>query len=461
MDKSNNHSRFLELRKAYPYFVFQRYSIFRTKTSLKFRFHFDMAGKFVFEPEIEIPARSFYNLAEIPDETLENLVFHIGLVELISYWKAACPPRVIIRAGYLNREQTEWWKKLYFNGLGEFFYLNGIETDREQFMEMVPEGKPMDVARMRLEENRVLVPVGGGKDSVVTLELLKKTDFKVRPFLLNPREASLRTIDIAGFSDDESVVVHRTLDAKLLELNKAGFLNGHTPFSALLAFVSALTALLSGSRYIALSNESSANESTVPGSTVNHQYSKSFEFEQDFNAYLEKYIHPGLHYFSFLRPLNELQIAALFSQFPQHHFSFRSCNVGSKTDSWCGQCPKCLFTYTVLSPFLPQPKLEKIFGKNLLKEKSLEKILQELDGRAAVKPFECVGTPDEVNAALRRTFDFQTEENNLPLLQHVAGPDARNYQQVFGRLLHQVNHENFLNEEFMRIILKALENVTV
>ena len=455
MDKSNNHSRFLELRKAYPYFVFQRYSIFRTKTSLKFRFHFDMAGKFVFEPEMEIPARSFYNLEEIPDETLENLVFHIGLVELISYWKAACPPRVIIRAGYLNREQTEWWKKLYFNGLGEFFYLNGIETDREQFMEMVPEGKPMDVARMRLEEKRVLVPVGGGKDSVVTLELLKKTDFKVRPFLLNPREASLRTIDIAGFSADEAVVVHRTLDAKLLELNKAGFLNGHTPFSALLAFVSALTALLSGSRYIALSNESSANESTVPGSTVNHQYSKSFEFEQDFNAYLEKYIHSGLHYFSFLRPLNELQIAALFSRFTQHHFSFRSCNVGSKTDSWCGRCPKCMFTYIILSPFLPQQKLEKIFGKNLLQDTSLQKIMAELDGRAAVKPFECVGTPDEVNAALWRAAEWQGDKSSFPLFQPSVAED---YRTKFRELLHQVNHENFLPDKFMDVINKALRD---
>ena len=257
------------------------------------------------------------------------------------------------------------------------------------------------------------------------------------------------------------MVILRRLDPKLLELNKAGFLNGHTPFSALLAFVSVFTALLSKSRYVALSNESSANASTVPGSKINHQYSKSFEFEQDFHNYVKKYIHPDVLYFSFLRPLNELQIAALFSGFPQHHFSFRSCNVGSKTDSWCGRCPKCLFTYAILSPFVPQEKLEKIFGRNLLLDASLETILEELDGRAPVKPFECVGTPEEVNAALQQAISLQQADDTLPLLQPVKLLDSQKNKERFEKLLWQINNENFLPEKFMDIILKALKDVTV
>ena len=459
MDKTNNHNKFLKLRKAYPYFVFQSYSIFRTKTSLQAKFLFSLAGKYTFQPEIEIPFRDFYDFENVPDNVIDNLIFNIGMVELVSYWKAACPPKVIVRAGHLNAEQVSWWKKLYFNGLGEFFYLNGIKTNRDYFMKIIPEGEAKEISNVILDNEQVLVPIGGGKDSAVSLELLKISDFKVKPFLLNPREASLRTIHISGFSEENSIIVNRKLDLKLLELNEAGFLNGHTPFSALLAFVSAFTALLSGSGNIALSNESSANQSTVPGSKINHQYSKSFEFEQDFNGYVKRYIHPELHYFSFLRPLNELQIAALFSKFPQYHFSFRSCNIGSKTDSWCGRCPKCLFTYVMLSPFLPQEKLEKIFGKNLLKDNSLETIMDELDGKAAVKPFECVGTPDEVNAALWESVDTKKVNMQIPLVQNVVLPESRPDKEAFQKLIRHLNQEHFLSEKFFQIIKKAIDNV--
>ncbi|HDL19204.1 MAG TPA: hypothetical protein ENH29_09125 [Bacteroidetes bacterium] len=361
----------------------------------------------------------------------------------------------------MDEKQIAWWKKLYFHGLGEFFYLNGVTTDMESFMEIIPEGKAGEISTVSLNSQQVLVPIGGGKDSVVSLELLKNSCLKVRPFLLNPREASLRSIDIAGFSEKEAVVVNRTLDPELLKLNEAGFLNGHTPFSALLAFVAAFTALLSGAGNIALSNESSANQSTVPGSKINHQYSKSFEFEQDFDWYLKHYIHPRLHYFSFLRPLDELQIAYLFSKFPQHHFSFRSFNVGSKTDSWCGNCPKCLFTYVILSPFLPQEKLEKIFGKNLLEDENLFPVMDELNGKAAVKPFECVGTPEEVNAALWKSVEMKNVDAQFPLVKMAGNAENRQNEQGFKSLLTKLNREHFLPENFFHIIKQALTDAAV
>ncbi len=461
MDKTNNHNTFLELQKAYPYFVFQSYSIFRTKTSLQAKFLFSLAGKYTFQPEIEIPFRDFYSIEKLSGKVIDNMVFHIGMVELVSYWKAACPPKVIVRAGRLDEKQIAWWKKLYFHGLGEFFYLNGIETDIESFMDIIPEGKTGEISTVSLDSQQVLIPIGGGKDSVVSLELLKNSDFHVRPFILNPREASLRTIDIAGFSEKEAVVVNRKLDPELLKLNEAGFLNGHTPFSALLAFVSAFTALLSGIGNIALSNESSANQSTIPGSKINHQYSKSFEFEQDFDWYLKNYIHPELRYFSFLRPLNELQIAYLFSGFPQHHFSFRSCNVGSKTDSWCGNCPKCLFTYVILSPFLPQEKLEKIFGNNLLKDENLISVMDELDGKAAVKPFECVGTPEEVNAALWKSVEAKQVTSRFSLVQRAFFSENVQHEETFKNLLHHLNFEHLLPEKFFHIIQQAIADAAV
>jgi len=294
---------------------------------------------------------------------------------------------------------------------------------------------------------------------VVTLELIRKTNRKVIPFILNPRGASLETAKAAGFHENQISVALRTIHPQLLELNQQGFLNGHTPFSALLAFVSLIPALISGTKHIALSNESSANEATVVGTGVNHQYSKSFEFEKDFIEYVSKFISPDFNYFSFLRPLNELQIGRLFSQNPTYFPVFKSCNVGSKTDTWCGHCPKCLFTWLILLPFLPKETLINIFGKNLSEDASLTGFLDELTGIAPVKPFECVGTVDEVNAVLQHLSN-QLRGEKLPVLishyfekaktENVAFP-------LFEDVLHQFDDQHFLLPEFENLLKTALK----
>ncbi|MBT6015788.1 MAG: hypothetical protein HOG83_01460, partial [Lentimicrobiaceae bacterium] len=289
---------------------------------------------------------------------------------------------------------------------------------------------------------------GGGKDSIVTLELLKEKGMGVIPFFVNPREASWRTIEVAGFTKNDCIVVERTIDKKLIDLNNKGYLNGHTPFSAMVAFTSATVSFLTGISNVALSNESSANESTVPGSMINHQYSKSFEFEKDFHEYSKKFLLQDMHYFSFLRPINELQIAKLFSKFNQHFATFRSCNVGSKKDVWCGKCPKCLFTYILLGPFVDEKILIEIFGANMLKDNSLDSIFRELTGIAEVKPFECVGTPEEVIAAISAGVGFD----------NIVYNSARKLKESdsFGKLLTGYNSENLLPHNFDNILKDAL-----
>ena len=455
MNSGINHNKFLELRSEYPSFEYQSYSIKRTNQRLEFSFLFTM-GDVEFRPSYSIPLRDFYRIDELEPEVLDSLVFHIGMVELVSYWKAACPPKVIVKPHALDDRQIAFWKKLYFNGLGEFFYLNGIRTSLEDFMHIEPEGEKLEFFGVTTEEDKVMVPVGGGKDSVVTLELLKHSGDKIIPMAVNPREAVVRTIETAGFGMEDTVVVNRKLDKKLLELNELGFLNGHTPFSALLAFVTLFSAVLSGIKYVALSNESSANESTVPGSGINHQYSKSFEFELDFVRYVSGYMTRDVHYFSFLRPLNELQIGALFSRFPQHHLSFRSCNAGSKNDTWCGYCPKCLFTRIILGPFIDQEMMRKIFGKELLDDVSLERYFDELTGKAAVKPFECVGTPDEVTASLGK-IRKQWKGRVPALLERFELPE--NGERDFDLLLCAFNKENNLPEKYMKIIQQEIKTL--
>ena len=113
---------------------------------------------------------------------------------------------------------------------------------------------------------------------MVTLELLKRGEQDVIPFLLNPKKEQEEILKIAGLKNP--IIAIRTIDPRLLQLKGKGYLNGHTPFSAYLAFLSVLCATLFDIKYIALSNERSSNEGNVRylGKTINHQYSKSFEF---------------------------------------------------------------------------------------------------------------------------------------------------------------------------------------
>ena len=397
-------------------------------------FDFSLDNRYHFRPMLEIPARPFFDWDELPEAQLQSLAFQIGMTELVSYWKIACPKRVVVKPFLLTESQIAFWKKLYYNGLGEFLYLNGITVSETELMQIESVGsQPFAKTGLPLEE-RTLVPVGGGKDSVVTLECLRR-EMPVIPLIVNPRGATLNCVKTAGYGENDFIVINRTLDPTMLKLNAEGYLNGHTPFSALLAFISVLAAFGSKSKYIALSNENSANESTVPGTHINHQYSKSIEFERDFRNYVAVNLNDNVQYFSFLRPLSELQIAKLFAQCEAYHPVFRSCNVGSKTDSWCGHCPKCLFTWIILSPFLSKEKLTAIFGKDLMADESLLPIFEELNGTAMVKPFECVGTVEEVRACIEAVEGNRNQVNEI---------------------LSRFNDEHFLSERFEQILKSQL-----
>ncbi len=457
--KSNHQEKFSRLRGQFPFFIFERQDYSLTSDGLQIQYTFNLSDQWYFHPKIFIPRKTFFLSDDFFFAKLDNIVFNIGLIELISYWKTACSPLVLIRPFALSPEQCSWWKKLYFLGLGEFFYLNSIETDEADFMNLTSTSEThLQVQPFSLHDG-VIVPVGGGKDSAVTLELLTPHTHCI-PMIVNPRGASLETIFAKGFTTDGFFEVRRTLDPLLLTLNDQGFLNGHTPFSALLAFLTTLASVLTGCRHIALSNESSANEATIEGTSINHQYSKSLEFESDFRDYLFQYINPDINYFSFLRPLNELQIAALFSNMTHYHKVFKSCNAGSRTDTWCGKCAKCLFTYVVLSPFLPEPELIQIFGDNLLKSvdgQDLKPLFDQITGISGEKPFDCVGTVDEVNMALCETIRGY-EYRSLPatLVRYLETDQYRHYGDIdFRGFLNPVGKAHHLLPEFEKILLSA------
>jgi hypothetical protein len=444
-------NKFLDFRNKYDTFIYDRFDIVDNIDIFEITFYFSIPGLCDFSPKLFIDKKHIN--CNIDSEFFNYLVFNIGMVELISYVKCTCSPNIVVNCGYLDDYQIGWFKKLYYNGLGEFLYRNSIDISIDDLFNITCCDKKYNFS-VDYKGSGNLIPVGGGKDSNVTLSLLDGMDNTC--FIINPKGANIECAKVAGYSDN-TFIVKRIIDRKIVDLNNEGYLNGHTPFSAIVAFVSYLCAYLSGKKYIVLSNEDSANESTVIGTSVNHQYSKTFEFENDFNNYTRKYYGIDIKYFSLLRPLTEFQIGMLFSKLDKFHKVFKSCNIGSKGDTWdwCCKCPKCLFVFIILSPFLYKDKLIDIFGRDLYEDSSLLNTFKELLGYSETKPFECVGTYGEVRFAVSLLIDKLGDD--LPYLLRYYKDNYPLSLDTDYRLHY--NYNNNLDSSFELIVKDAISNV--
>ena len=446
---------FETLRKEYPRFIYNNYEILDDENKLIIKYEFEIENLTKFNPKVEILKKDF-NFKNIDSNLVRNMVFNLGMVEAISYFKATCSPQFVIKCGKLDEFQEKWFRKLFYLGLGEFRYVNNIKVSEEEFLNFISEGKCLEIVENNEKLDGIIIPVGGGKDSNVTLDLLKEYKEKTLAFRIGSNQVSTACAKVAGFSENEIIEVKRVIDKNLIDLNSKGFLNGHTPFSAMVAFLTYLSSYLLGKKYVALSNEASANESNVDGENINHQYSKTIEFENDFREYAEKYLKGNVEYFSMLRPISELQIAMMFSKLKKYHSIFKSCNVGSKSEPWrwCCDCPKCLFVYTILSPFLYKQDLVDIFGEDLYEKESLLKTFIELCGFGETKPFECVGTYSEIRFAISETIKkLNLENKELPyLLKYYKD----NFELSNDDLLKFYNNEHNVPEEFEKILKNEL-----
>lgn len=455
----DNANKYKELREKYKTFIYEDFKVIDDKEEIILEYYFKIDDLEEFKPQIKIPKKDYIINEKI--QFSDSFAFHIGMIELISYWKCTCSPNVVIKCGNLNEEQITWFKKLYFYGLGELFFTNNIKSQLSDFMNITCiSNKDMNFKTDDEQKySGYIFPIGGGKDSCVTIETLKELSTNNYCLIVNPKPVTLECARIAGYSENKIISVQRKIDTRLIELNNKGFINGHTPFSSLLAFVTYYLAFLTGKKYIALSNEVSSNESNVVGEKINHQYSKSLEFENDFRYYVKKYIKSPIEYFSFLRPLNELQIASIFSKLEQYHNIFKSCNQGSKEQvwKWCCNCPKCMFVYIILSPFLYKEKLLNIFGEDLYERKDLLKTFIELTGNGDTKPFECVGTFEEVCFAITKTIsNLEKKGKVLPyMLQYYK--DNFKLSDLSNDLTELFNEDNNLTKE-QEEILKAKLN---
>ena len=386
--------KFEEFRLKYPNFRYKGYE-YKFTNKLEIIYHFEIDGLEEFNPIIRIDVEdNNYN-----KDILDYLIFQIGLIELISYVKCTCSKNIIIEAGYVDDKQISFLKKLYFNGLGELLYRNGISVEEDELFNITCTCSMVELPEIDYHGTGNIICVGGGKDSCVSLELMK--DYNNKCLIINPKTPSLECAHMAGYGDEDIIKVERVLDRKIIELNNQGYLNGHTPLSAVIAFISYLCAYLYGRENIILSNESSANQATVFGTSINHQYSKTFEFENDFREYCSN-LGLNINYFSLLRGLSEFNIAKLFSHYTKYHTVFKSCNLGSKEKEWvwCCNCSKCLFIYVILSPFISKEERIKIFGEDLYDREDLLDMFIEIIGGTDTKPFECVGTFEEARLAV-------------------------------------------------------------
>jgi len=423
----------------YQTFIFEDFSFDQENKKLILKYSLD--EELFFTEEIIF---DFEFTANINKQALQNALFGTWVMMGISYFKAFLPPEIKFKKYGLISDQAKFFQKTWEKGLGEFFYQNKIDPQGK--ITFPVSGKAELTSPVSLDVSGSIVPLGGGKDSLVTTEILKENneDFSTWtvgefPFLQN----MIDKLEVPH------LMVKRQIDLKLLDLNNNGALNGHVPISAILAFLGTTTSILTGKKNIVLSNENSANQPTVED--INHQYSKSLEFEKDFQEYVKSFISPDLNYFSFLRPLSELKIAQIFCEkcLDKYEKDFSSCNRNfqiknqeSKNLTWCGECPKCAFVFAIFAPFLEREKLISLFGKNLFTDSHLDNTFRELLGLEKTKPFECVGEIEEVRKALEMSKDkwpelykFDFPKSNFDLEELHAHLMPEKFKNILNRIL--------------------------
>lgn len=335
-------------------------------------------------------------------EAVQRALRLLHLIAGVSYYKAGVPEQVRIDSYTIDAATAALVETVYLNGLGEFAYRNGLNL-RGRFRLPV-EGEAFAAPALGLREH-ALVAIGGGKDSLVSIEALRHLGIEETVTWIGGSQLIRACAERTGLP---ILNIGRTLAPELFELNRQGAWNGHIPVTAVNSAIMVLAALLQGVDQVVFSNERSASYgSQIPGTgEVNHQWSKGWAFEQAFGEHLEQHVAADLHYYSLLRPLSELAVARQFAKSDFYDAHFSSCNrnfhiLGERpVNRWCGVCPKCHFVFLALAPFMPKMRLVGIFGRNLLDD------IEQAPGFDALlefqdhKPFECVGEGRESRAAM-------------------------------------------------------------
>jgi hypothetical protein len=388
---------------SFDTFVFAHRAIDGRRVRLGYALTTRSGGRVEFEESLELPA-TLGALSPADEPAVARALLGLHLACGTSYWKTSIPGETIVEGAALDDDDAVFWNDVYTLGLGEFFFRNGI--DPSAHAPFRPEGRASMPVRAPSASGPALVLWGGGKDSVVSHEVLHHAG-EPHAFLSIGRSDWTWPRRAAESAGTAIHVVERRLDPRLLEMNAAGALNGHVPVSAILAFAGTLTALLAGRVAVIASNEASASVGNAVwhGIDVNHQWSKSLAFERLARGWMTRHLAGGPEYVSLLRPLSELRIMKAFATHRGYFGAVTSCNANFRQDGapprrWCLTCPKCVFVSLMARPWLDDADYRALFDGDALADPGNATIVEELLGIRGTKPFECVGTPDETVAAL-------------------------------------------------------------
>ena len=393
-----------------PVFDPSRYASFRftgrryDEASATATLAYALDDSLAFEERIELPAGA-PPLDADRRAALHGVLDLLHLVAGVSYYKTAAPRRLVVETGPLSERRARLLTDVYVQGLGEYAFRNAIDVAARASFPAADE-HPTASAPTLPRSGRSLVPVGGGKDSVVALETMRAAGADVTLFSVGDATAIAATARVAGLP---RLIARRTISPALLAANAAGALNGHVPVTAVVTLIALATAVLHGLDEVVLANERSASQGNLRwrGIEVNHQWSKGLAFERALRDVLAHEVTPSVDVFSLLRGASELGIARAFAALPAYHHAFTSCNATFRLDerrraaTWCGNCPKCRFVFLALAPWLEPQALRGIFGADLLDDAGQTADFLALCGFEEHKPFECVGEREESLAAFR------------------------------------------------------------
>lgn len=396
------------MKKSPKQFEFSSYKFDRKKQQavFKYKITFKDSKPLFFTDALIFPTPiNFVKDKKILDKILQSLHLILG----ISYYKLYVPKEIKLNEP-ISKKQAEFFDIVYRKGLGEFCFANNLNPGKIAKFPYEKKLNPISsegFLKKYPRNNNILVGIAGGKDSIVVSELLKEQGEKITGFIIDTQGTMQIPDNIAGIIGIKAIKIRHILDEKIFQRLEGSF-SGHVPFSAIIAFIGFFTAFLYDFSYIAAANEYSSNFGNIvyKGEIINHQWSKTSEFENLFQKYVKKFITPDIIYFSPLRPFYEIRIVEMFSKYKKYFPYFTSCNENfkkisklQKNDLWCGKCPKCVFIFTLLSAFLSEKEIQSIFKKNLFDDKELFPVFNYLLGFGKFKPFDCVGTFEEMRVA--------------------------------------------------------------
>ncbi len=327
----------------------------------------------------------------------------LHLIAGVSYYKAAVPTDIRIEGYAIDAQTATLLEDVYVHGLGEFAYRNGLDLHGKiRFPHDATANAGAPALGLR---THALVAIGGGKDSLVSIEALRALGIEQTVSWIGGSQLIRVCAERTGLP---TLNIGRQIAPELFEYNRQGAWNGHIPVTAINSAILVLAAVLHGVEQVVFSNERSASYgSMIPGTgEVNHQWSKGWAFEKAFGDHVQARVAADLHYYSLLRPLSELAVARQFAKTDRYDAHFSSCNrnfhlLGERpVNRWCGICPKCHFVFLALAPFMPKPRLVSIFGRNLLDDPAQVPGYDALLEYQDHKPFECVGEGRESRAAM-------------------------------------------------------------